>query len=126
MIARATRRISQVNSHHSTRSRTAPALHYSFKSNVAQQCYRLHSSTRASSAARLHPRPKSERPVGARPHRLRSLTRAISSGRESRRRGVKLVQGSAIKTDDPTRIVVLSDRRESKGRSRLHYLRFRD
>jgi hypothetical protein len=90
MIARASRPISQVNSH--------PALHYSFKSNVEQQCYRLRSSTRASSAARLHPRPKSERPVGAQPHRLRGLTRAISSGRESRRRGVKLIHGSTIKS----------------------------
>ena len=153
MTPRAIRPISQVNSRHSTRSRTSPASHYSFKSNVAQQCYRLRSSTRAttlratlrqqvaaclnkknrsprdchclrcftraSSAARLHPRPKSERPVGAQPHRLRSLTRAISYGQESRRRRVKLIHGSAIKTDDPTRIIVLSDRRESKGRSRL-------
>ena len=29
-----------------------------------------------------------------------------------------LTHGSAIKTDDPTRIVALSDRRESKGLSR--------
>ena len=122
MTARATRQISQPDSPPRARGRTGPALHYSFKNNVAQQCYRLRSSTRASSAARLHPRPKSERPVGAQPHRLRSLTPAISSGRESRRRGVKLIHGSAIKTDDPTRIVVLSDRRESKGRSRLHLI----
>jgi hypothetical protein len=33
-----------------------------------------------------------------------------------------LIYGSAIKTDDPSRIVVLSDRRESKGRSRLHLI----
>ena len=98
MTPRASRRINQVNSRHSTRSRTSPASHYSFKSNVAPQCYRLRSSTRASSAARLHPRPESERPVGAQPHRLRGLTRAISSGRESRRRGAKLIHGSAIKS----------------------------
>ncbi len=132
MTPRASRRISQVSSRHSTRSSTGPALHYSFKSNVAQQCYRLRSSTRAttpratlrqqvtaclykknlsprdcyrlrcftraSSAARLHPRPESERPVGVQPHRLRSLTRAISSGQEARRRGVKLIHGTAIKT----------------------------
>ena len=122
MTPRAIRRISQVTSRHSTRSSTATALHYSFKSNVAQQCYRLRSSTRASSAARLHPRPESERPVGAQPHRLRSLTRAISSGRESRQRRAKLIHGSAIKTDDPTRIVVLSDRRESKGRPGLNLI----
>ena len=171
MTARAARRISQPDSCRSARGRTGPALHYSFKSNVAQQCYRLRSSTRAttpratlrqqvaarlnkknrsprdchrlrsltrvtnfngspafapsrlrqgrqpqrktgsrrdhhrlrsstraSSAARLHPRPESERPVGAQPHRLRGLTRAISSGRESRRRGAKLIHGSAIKS----------------------------
>ena len=39
------------------------------------RCYRLRSSTRASTAARLHSRPKSENPVGARPHRSRGLTR---------------------------------------------------
>jgi len=33
-----------------------------------------------------------------------------------------LIHGSAIKTDDPSRIVVLSDRRESKGRFRLHLI----
>jgi hypothetical protein len=126
MTPRAIRRISQVSSRHSTRSSTATALHCSFKSNVAQQCYRLRSFTRAGTAARLHPRPKSERPVGAQPHRLRSLTRAISAGRNPARRGVKLIHGSAIKTDDPTRIVVLSDRGESKGHSRSLNLRFGD
>lgn len=122
MTTKTNRPISQPDSRHRTRSSTATTLHHSFKSNVAQQCYRLRSSTRASSAARLHPRPKSERPVGAQPHRLRSLTRAISAGRNPARRGVKLIHGSAIKTDDPTRIIVLSDRRESKGRSRLHLI----
>jgi hypothetical protein len=33
-----------------------------------------------------------------------------------------LIHGSAIKTDDPSRIVVLSDRRESKGHFRLHLI----
>ena len=33
-----------------------------------------------------------------------------------------LIHGSAIKSDDPSRIVVLSDRRESKGRFRLHLI----
>jgi hypothetical protein len=33
-----------------------------------------------------------------------------------------LIHGSAIKTDDPTRIVVLSDQGESKGRSHLHLI----
>ena len=98
MTARASRPISQPDSRHSTRSSTGPASHYSFKSDVAQQCYRLRSSTRASSAARLHPRPKSERPVGAQPHRLRSVTRAISFSRNPARRGVKLIHGSAIKS----------------------------
>ncbi len=54
---------------------TASALRHSFESNIAQQYHRLRSSTRASTAARLHSRPKSESPVGARPHRLRSFAR---------------------------------------------------
>ena len=149
MTPRATRRISQVNSHHSTRSRSGPASHYSFKSNVAQQCYRLRSFTRAttpratlrqqvaaclnkknrsprdcyslrcftraSTAARLHPRPKSERPVGAHPHRLRSVTRAISLSRNPARRGVKLIHGSAIKSHGkPCRFnyLLISNRRQ--------------
>ena len=79
MTPRATGPISQVNSHHSTRSRTA-------------------TSSAACSTAQPSP---AENPA---------------------RQRVKLIHGSAIKTDDPTRIVVLSDRRESKGRSRLHLI----
>ena len=45
-----------------------------------------------------------------------------SSAENPARQRVKLIHGSAIKTDDPTRIVVLSDRRESKGRSRFHLI----
>ena len=79
MPASTTRRITQPNSHHSAYIKaaslnkklgrgatiTASALRHSLERNIAQQYYRLRSSTRASTAARLHSRPKSESPVGA-------------------------------------------------------------
>ena len=74
MAASTTRRINQRDSRYCARIKTASlnkkprrgatitasALRHSFESNIAQRCYRLRSSTRASTAARLHSRPKSE------------------------------------------------------------------
>ena len=86
MTARATRQISQPDSPPRARGRTGPALHYSFKNNVAQQCYRLRSSTRATTpratlrqqvAACLNKKNRSPRDC----HRLRCFTRASTAAR---------------------------------------------
>jgi hypothetical protein len=75
MTARATRRISQPDSYHSAPNRSA-TTRATYSIAISHSDYRLRSSTRASTAARLRSRPESERPVGAFPHRLRGVIRA--------------------------------------------------
>ena len=106
MAARAIRRISQPNSRHSACIKIACL---NKKDQSPRDCYRLRSSTRASTAARLHSRPKSETPVGVRPHRFRSsrldpLRRPrLSPVGNPAGRGAKLIHGSAIKTSGKNR-----------------------